>query len=81
LLMMEGKQNRCVALYVGARAANVGRNLAGIPHYGIEGTASATASARAVEESWLHGAGRRTRGIGLCACASPSAAKPGRRVR
>ncbi|MBB2749888.1 UNVERIFIED_ORG: O-antigen/teichoic acid export membrane protein [Rhizobium aethiopicum] len=81
LLMMAGKQNLCVALYAGALAANVGLNLALIPHYGIEGTAIATASAMAVEAILLHLAVRRTLGIVLFAFASPSAATPEMRVR
>ncbi|WP_064686435.1 lipopolysaccharide biosynthesis protein [Rhizobium bangladeshense] len=81
LLMMAGKQNLCVALYAGALAANVGLNLALIPHYGIEGTAIATASAMAVEAVLLHVAVRRTLGIVLFAFASPSAATPEMRVR
>ncbi|MGO8181905.1 lipopolysaccharide biosynthesis protein [Rhizobium leguminosarum] len=81
LLMMAGKQNLCVALYAGALTANVGLNLALIPHYGIEGTAIATASAMAVEAILLHVAVRRTLGIVLFAFASPSAATPEMRVR
>ncbi|WP_049732799.1 lipopolysaccharide biosynthesis protein [Rhizobium ecuadorense] len=81
LLMMAGKQNLCVALYAGALAANVGLNLALIPHYGIEGTAIATASAMAVEAILLHLAVRRTLSIVLFAFASPSAATPEMRVR
>ncbi|OWV86473.1 multi antimicrobial extrusion protein MatE [Rhizobium sp. R635] len=81
LLMMAGKQNLCVALYAGALAANVGLNLALIPHYGIEGTAIATASAMAVEAILLHVAVRRALGIILFAFASPSAATPEMRVR
>ncbi|RFB89835.1 multi antimicrobial extrusion protein MatE [Rhizobium leguminosarum bv. trifolii] len=81
LLMMAGKQNLCVALYAGALAANIGLNLALIPHYGIEGTAIATASAMAVEAILLHLAVRRTLGIVLFAFASPSAATPEMRVR
>jgi O-antigen/teichoic acid export membrane protein len=81
LLMMAGKQNLCVALYAGALTANVGLNLALIPHYGIEGTAIATASAMAVEAILLHLAVRRTLGIVLFAFASPSAATPEMRVR
>ncbi|EJC81478.1 membrane protein involved in the export of O-antigen and teichoic acid [Rhizobium leguminosarum bv. trifolii WSM2297] len=81
LLMMAGKQNLCVALYAGALAANVGLNLALIPHYGIEGTAIATASAMGVEAILLHLAVRRTLGIVLFAFASPSAATPEMRVR
>ncbi|AGS23571.1 lipopolysaccharide biosynthesis protein [Rhizobium etli] len=81
LLMMAGKQNLCVALYAGALAANVGLNLALIPHYGIEGTAVATASAMAVEAILLHVAVRRTLGFVLFAFASPSAATPEMRVR
>ncbi|MBY5801881.1 lipopolysaccharide biosynthesis protein [Rhizobium leguminosarum] len=67
LLMMAGKQNLCVALYAGALTANVGLNLALIPHYGIEGTAIATASAMAVEAILLHVAVRHTLGIVLFA--------------
>ncbi|EJT03693.1 polysaccharide biosynthesis protein [Rhizobium sp. CCGE 510] len=81
LLMMAGKQNLCVALYAGALTANVGLNLALIPHYGIEGTAIATASAMAVEAILLHLAVRRSLGIVLFAFASPSAATPEMRVR
>ncbi|WP_209881173.1 lipopolysaccharide biosynthesis protein [Rhizobium leguminosarum] len=81
LLMMAGRQNFCVALYAGALTANVGLNLALIPHYGIEGTAIATASAMAVEAILLHLAVRRTLGIVLFAFASPSAATPEMRVR
>ncbi|OWV71687.1 multi antimicrobial extrusion protein MatE [Rhizobium sp. R634] len=81
LLMMAGKQNLCVALYAGALTANIGLNLALIPHYGIEGTAVATASAMAVEALLLHVAVRRTLGIVLFAFASPSAATPEMRVR
>lgn len=81
LLMMAGRQNICVALYAGALTANVGLNLALIPHYGIEGTAIATASAMAVEAILLHLAVRRTLGIVLFAFASPSAATPEMRVR
>ncbi|MGO7215700.1 lipopolysaccharide biosynthesis protein [Rhizobium ruizarguesonis] len=81
LLMMAGKQNLCVALYAGALTANVSLNLALIPHYGIEGTAIATASAMAVEATLLHVAVRRTLGIVLFAFASPSAATPEMRVR
>jgi O-antigen/teichoic acid export membrane protein len=81
LLMMAGKQNLCVALYAGALTANVSLNLALIPHYGIEGTAIATASAMAVEAILLHVAVRRTLGIVLFAFASPSAATPEMRVR
>ncbi|OWV87982.1 multi antimicrobial extrusion protein MatE [Rhizobium sp. N122] len=81
LLMMAGKQNLCVGLYAGALAANVGLNLALIPHYGIEGTAIATASAMAVEAILLHLAVRHTLGIVLFAFASPSAATPEMRVR
>ncbi|ANM12449.1 MULTISPECIES: lipopolysaccharide biosynthesis protein [unclassified Rhizobium] len=81
LLMMAGKQNLCVALYAGALAANIGLNLTLIPHYGIEGTAIATASAMAVEAILLHLAVRRTLGIVLFAFASPSAATPEMRVR
>lgn len=80
LLMMAGKQNLCVALYAGALTANVGLNLALIPHYGIEGTAIATASAMAVEAILLHIAVRRALGIVLFAFASP-AATPEMRVR
>ncbi|MBX5161760.1 oligosaccharide flippase family protein [Rhizobium sp. NZLR8] len=81
LLMMAGRQNICVALYAGALTANVGLNLALIPHYGIEGTAIATASAMAVEAILLHLAVRRTLGIVLFAFASPSTATPEMRVR
>ncbi|TCA20629.1 lipopolysaccharide biosynthesis protein [Rhizobium leguminosarum bv. viciae] len=81
LLMMAGKQNLCVALYAGALTANVSLNLALIPHYGIEGTAIATASAMAVEAILLHVAVRHTLGIVLFAFASPSAATPEMRVR
>lgn len=81
LLMMAGKQNLCVALYAGALTANVSLNLALIPHYGIEGTAIATASAMAVEAILLHMAVRRTLGIVLFAFASPSTATPEMRVR
>ncbi|MFL5016064.1 MAG: lipopolysaccharide biosynthesis protein [Rhizobium sp.] len=81
LLMMAGKQNLCVALYAGALTANVSLNLALIPHYGIEGTAIATASAMAVEAILLHVAVRRTLGIVLFAFASPSTATPEMRVR
>ncbi|MEK1862373.1 MAG: oligosaccharide flippase family protein [Rhizobium leguminosarum] len=81
LLMMAGKQNLCVALYAGALTANVSLNLALIPHYGIEGTAIATASAMAVEAILLHVAVRRTLGIVLFAFAGPSAATPEMRVR
>ncbi|MGO7207328.1 lipopolysaccharide biosynthesis protein, partial [Rhizobium ruizarguesonis] len=81
LLMMAGKQNLCVALYAGALTANVSLNLALIPHYGIEGTAIATASAMAVEAILLHVAVRHTLGIVLFAFASPSTATPEMRVR
>jgi O-antigen/teichoic acid export membrane protein len=81
LLMMAGKQNLCVTLYAGALTANVSLNLALIPHYGIEGTAIATASAMAVEAILLHVAVRHTLGIVLFAFASPSAATPEMRVR
>jgi len=81
LLMMAGKQNLCVALYAGALAANVGLNLLLIPHYGIVGTAIATASAMAVEAILLHVFVRRALGFALFAFATPSIATPEMRAR
>jgi O-antigen/teichoic acid export membrane protein len=81
LLVMAGQQNLCVALYAGALAANISLNVALIPHYGIEGTAIATACAMAVEALLLHLAVRRTLGIVLFAFASPSATDPEMRAR
>ncbi|TCS02073.1 O-antigen/teichoic acid export membrane protein [Rhizobium sp. BK418] len=81
LLMMAGKQNLCVALYAGALAANVGLNILLIPHYGIVGTAIATASAMAVEAMLLHVFVRRALGFTLFAFATPSAATPEMRAR
>jgi len=79
--MMAGKQNLCVALYAGALAANVGLNLLLIPHYGIVGTAIATASAMAVEAILLHVFVRRALGFALFAFATPSIATPEMRAR
>lgn len=71
LLMMAGKQNLCVLLYAGALATNVILNLTLIPHFGIAGTAIATASAMTVEAALLHVAVRRALGIVLFAFARP----------
>ncbi len=76
LLMMSGKQNLCVALYVGALTANVTLNVLLIPVLGIEGAAIATASAMGVEAILLHLAVRHALGITLFAFAKPAISKP-----
>ncbi len=76
LLMMAGKQNLSVGLYAVALTTNVPLNVLLIPHFGITGTASATASAMAVEALLLHFAVRYALGIFLFAFARSSLVKP-----
>jgi O-antigen/teichoic acid export membrane protein len=82
LLMMAGRQNLCAWLYAATLAVSVALNLFLIPRFGIEGAASATASAMAVEALLLHVAARRSLGINLLAFARPakSAANAGGRI-
>ncbi|TWF50373.1 lipopolysaccharide biosynthesis protein [Neorhizobium alkalisoli] len=71
LLSMAGKQNLCVALYAVTLAASITMNLTLIPHFGLIGAATATASAMAIEAILLHITVRRTLGIVLFAFADP----------
>lgn len=79
LLTMADKQMLCVYLYAVALVANIGLNVALIPHLGIEGAAIAGATAMAIEALLLHIAVRRALGIILFALirrpAAPSAAR------
>ncbi|MBB4571447.1 O-antigen/teichoic acid export membrane protein [Rhizobium leucaenae] len=67
LLLMADRQMLCVYLYAAALVANIGLNVALIPHYGIEGAAVAAASAMTIEAVLLHIAVRRAFGIVLFA--------------
>ncbi|WFU08422.1 lipopolysaccharide biosynthesis protein [Rhizobium sp. CB3090] len=67
LLLMADRQMLCVYLYAAALIANIGLNVALIPHFGIEGAAIAAASAMMVEAMLLHFAVRRALGIVLFA--------------
>ncbi|MBB5574152.1 O-antigen/teichoic acid export membrane protein [Rhizobium paranaense] len=67
LLLMADRQMLCVYLYAAALIANIGLNVALIPHFGIEGAAIAAASAMMVEAVLLHIAVRRAFGIVLFA--------------
>ncbi|SCB40107.1 oligosaccharide flippase family protein [Rhizobium hainanense] len=79
LLTMADKQMLCVYLYAVALVANVGLNVALIPHLGIEGAAIAGATAMAIEALLLHIAVRHALGITLFALmrrpAAPSATR------
>jgi O-antigen/teichoic acid export membrane protein len=76
LLMMAGKQNLSVGLYAVALTTNVTLNVLLIPHFGITGTAIATASAMAMEALLLHFAVRYALGFFLFAFSQPSLVKP-----
>jgi O-antigen/teichoic acid export membrane protein len=73
LLTMADKQMLCVYLYAVALVANVGLNVALIPHFGIEGAAIAGATAMAIEALLLHVVVRRALGISLFALTRRSA--------
>jgi len=75
LLSMAGKQKLCVMLYTVTLAANIALNVTLIPHFGLIGAASATASAMVVEAILLHIAVRRVLGIVLFAFADPRPAQ------
>ncbi|WP_337269403.1 lipopolysaccharide biosynthesis protein [Oryzifoliimicrobium ureilyticus] len=77
LLMMAGRQNICVCVYAAVLSANVVLNVVLIPHFGIVGTAVATASAMAFEALLLHIACRHALGIRLCAVLPASARREG----
>ncbi len=80
LLTMADKQMLCVYLYAVALVANVGLNVALIPHLGIEGAAIAGATAMAIEALLLHIAVRRALGITLFALLRRSSASSATRV-
>ncbi len=76
LLSMAGHQNLCVLLYAVTLTASIGLNIALIPHFGLVGAATATASAMMIEAVLLHIAVRRTLGIVLFAFAEPMPSVP-----
>lgn len=71
LLSMAGHQNLCVLLYAVTLTASIVLNIVMIPHFGLMGAATATATAMAIEALLLHIAVRRTLGIVLFAFADP----------
>lgn len=71
LLSMAGRQNLCVALYAIVLGANILMNIMLIPRFGLNGAATATACAMAIEAILLHVALRRSLGIAMFAFADP----------
>jgi O-antigen/teichoic acid export membrane protein len=79
LLNMAGRQRLCVTLYAVVLCANIALNIILIPHLGLMGAATATASAMALEAVLLHIAVRHTLGIVIFALARPVPALPDER--
>ncbi|MDH4440883.1 MAG: lipopolysaccharide biosynthesis protein [Rhizobium sp.] len=73
LLTMAGRQKLCVVVYFLAFASNIGLNVTLIPHLGLTGAATATATAMALEALLLHFAVRRALGVVVFAFADPLA--------
>ncbi len=72
LLSMAGRQKLCMALYGVILAVNIAMNIVLIPHFGLVGTAIATAFAMICEAILLHMALRLTLGIRMFALTAPS---------